>query len=271
VAAAWRLILGDGNGVGFGAARGARNMAIDHALFESAQQLHQPALRLYAWDPPCLSLGRNQRATGIYDPARAAAAGIDIVRRPTGGLAVLHDREVTYSVMAPLAALDGPRAAYVSINAAIVAALRACGVPAELAASGPTRRPAVGTAAPCFDAPAAGEVVAAGRKLVGSAQRCERRTLLQHGSVLLDGSQQAVVDLMTPGLTPTDAAGGGSITLSELLGAAPDPDRLVQELGSAFENVFGTRLAPDALTRDERTRADWHAERYAAATWTWRL
>lgn len=275
---AWRLILGGGDGAGLCAAGGTVNMAVDQALLESVQQQPRPVLRFYRWDPPCLSLGRNQKATGVYDAARAAAAGIDIVRRPTGGLAVLHDREITYSVMAPLTAVGGPRAAYTSINSAIVMALRECGVPADLAPPGPVRPPHGDATAPCFDAPAPGEIIAAGRKLVGSAQRCERRTLLQHGSLLLDGSQTVVVELMTrvavtagAGVDVAGATGAGAITLRELLGAVPATDHLIGALRQGFESTFGTRLAPDTLTLDERARVDRHAARYAAAAWTWRL
>jgi lipoyl(octanoyl) transferase len=278
VRTAWRLILGGGDGAGLCAAGGAVNMAVDQTLLESVQQQPRPVLRLYRWNPPCLSLGRNQMATGVYDAARAAAAGIDIVRRPTGGLAVLHHGEITYSVMAPLTTFGGPRAAYSAINSAIVAALREWGVPADLAPPGPVRPPHGNAAPPCFDAPAPGEIVAAGRKLVGSAQRCERRTLLQHGSLLLDGSQAIVAELMTrlavtagAGVDAAAAAGAGAITLRELLGTVPDTDHLIGALRHGFESTFGTRLAPDTLTLDERARVDRHAARYAAAAWTWRL
>jgi lipoyl(octanoyl) transferase len=265
----WRLILGPGADTGLRAAAGPRNMAVDQALLESAQQQARPALRLYLWDPACLSLGRNQYAAGLYDAVRAAAAGIDIVRRPTGGLAVLHDREITYSVTAPLAALGGPRAAYVAINRAIVAGLQSLGVPAELAAAGPVRDPRRHAAAPCFDEAAAGEVVAAGRKLVGSAQRCERRSLLQHGSILLTGSQMAVLELMADAV-PRGGAVDGSVNLSQLLGGPPGMDRLAAALRHGFEDVFGTRLATDTLTISERARADELEVCYGAASWTWR-
>jgi lipoyl(octanoyl) transferase len=252
-------------------------MAVDHALLESVQQGGQPVLRLYRWDPPCLSFGRNQRALGIYDEARIRAAGVDVVRRPTGGLAVLHDRELTYCVLAPACALGGPRRAYHLINSALVAGLATLGVAAAVAGSGSGPDPIGNAAAPCFQAPAAGEVVAGGRKLVGSAQRCEDRTLLQHGSILLDGSQAAVLDMLGDAAVrgsggSRDGATGaaGAITLREILGVVPAWNSLIQAITAGFERVCGTRLAPDPLTHAEDARAGRHEVVYAGAAWTWR-
>ena len=249
-------------------APGALNMAIDEALLESVQRGGPPVVRFYTWEPACLSLGRNQPARDLYDGARAAAAGIDIVRRPTGGLAVLHDRELTYCVLAPLDALGGPRAAYAAINAALVAGLRALGLPVEQAAGAGRRGPLHADDEPCFRTAAAGEVVAMGRKLVGSAQRCEGRALLQHGSILLSGSQARVADLHA-----TRHAGmstDGSVTLEELLGCELPVTALVAALRGGFERTFGTRLAPGRLAQRESARAEQLAVRYKAAEWTWR-
>ncbi|HSJ09695.1 MAG TPA: lipoate--protein ligase family protein [Longimicrobiales bacterium] len=263
-AAPWRLLRDDV----VSPATGARNMAIDHALLESVQAGGAPVLRLYRWDPPCLSFGRNQHTLGVYDPARAAAAGIDVVRRATGGLAVLHDRELTYCVLAPLDALGGARAAYQAINRALVDGLSRLGVPVTLSAGTAARDPRSRSAEPCFQAPASGEVVAHGRKLVGSAQRCERRTLLQHGSILVDGSQADVLRLLAVPAADTEAA--GAITLAELLGAAPGWQELCDVVAAGFAAVFGTGLAPDALSDPERLRADELEELYGSADWTWR-
>lgn len=122
-------------------------------------------LRTYEWSRPTLSLGRNQRAAGTYDLARARAAGVDFVRRPTGGRAVLHHREVTYSVASPASALGELRESYAAINVILIAAFRALGVAATVAE--PEGRAPPPGSAPCFEEPVAGEIVAAGRKLVG--------------------------------------------------------------------------------------------------------
>jgi lipoyl(octanoyl) transferase len=254
-------------------------MAVDHALLDSVKSGGRPVLRLYLWEPACLSLGRNQHARGIYDDARLREAGMDVVRRPTGGLAVLHDRELTYCVLAPAALLGGPRHAYRLINEALVDGLRRIGVPAAVAGTGAAPDPRLDAAAPCFQAPAAGEVVAAGRKLVGSAQRCEDRTLLQHGSILVDGSQQDVVRLLRSAAdgvrpdadaVPAMAVAPGSITLRELLGSAPDYPTLARAVAEGFDATCGTRLAPGALDRDEAARVARLEAVYAGHDWTWR-
>src|SRR5438067_1324002 len=164
-------------------------MALDDALLDRARATGECVLRLYAWSTPTLSFGRHQRARGVYDPARLAEHGIDAVRRPTGGRAVLHDREITYSITAPLGALapaTAPlHAAYARVNRLLVAALRILGVDArEAERSARAPRP---DGAPCFEVPTGGELVidrdAGAAKLVGSAQWREEGALLQHGSL----------------------------------------------------------------------------------------
>jgi lipoate-protein ligase A len=197
LATPWRCIVGDGTDGARGAevvgAAGAVNMAIDQALLESVRDGAPPTLRLYRWTPGCLSFGRNQPARGRYDLAAAAARGIDIVRRPTGGLAVYHDRELTYAVAAPVSVIGKPRAAYRSINRALAVGLRRLGVPVVLVREGSAG--GVLGSGPCFHEGAPGEVLAEGKKLVGSAQRCESHTILQHGSLLLEGDQAEVLEL----------------------------------------------------------------------------
>jgi lipoate-protein ligase A len=262
--------MGVGDGCDAAApARGAVNMAVDEALLESVRRGSRPVIRFYTWKPACLSFGRNQPARNLYDQARAAALGIDVVRRPTGGLAVLHDRELTYCVLAPLHLFGGPRAAYAGINRALVAGLRCLGIAAEQSAGVRARGPLGEQTAPCFQTPAPGEVVANGRKLAGSAQRCDRGMLLQHGSILLSGSQTRILGLLadrTPAKSPRD----GSITLQALIGSEPPLADLVAAMRSGFERTFGTRLAPERLSRDESARAERLAEQYDGVDWTWR-
>lgn len=243
-------------------------MAVDQALMQAVQRGGAPVLRLYAWQPACLSFGRNQHTRGVYDADAVRAAGVDTVRRPTGGLAVLHDREVTYAVAAPADLLGGPRQAYVQINRALVAGLQRLGVPASVAGAAPAPHPLHDSAAPCFQSPAPGEVVAAGRKLVGSAQRCERRVILQHGSILMDGSQSDVKGFLLAGAGPE--SGPGSITLRELLGSAPAPLAVADAVGQGFQDCLGIPLAPSALSAEEQAEADRLEAVYEGADWTWR-
>lgn len=262
----WRLIESDSP------VAGAENMALDHALFESVQAGGRPAVRFYRWDPPCLSLGRNQPAVDRFDRARAERVGVDVVRRPTGGLAVWHDRELTYLVVVPVGMLGSPRETYVAVNRALVAGLRRLGVRAEVTGGGreATSRSATAggllgdSGGVCFQAASPGEVVAGGRKLIGSAQRSERRVVLQHGSLLLDGDQHIVAELI-PG-----PAGPPPATLREVLGRIPDWPELVAAMRAGFEDALGIRLAPAAPSREERARTDALTEHYRSAAWTWR-
>jgi lipoate-protein ligase A len=244
-------------------------MATDAALLESVGAGAPPAFRLYRWSPPCLSFGRNQPAHGLYDADLARARGLDLVRRPTGGLAVLHDDEVTYAAVTPAARFGGPRGAYRALNAILVGALRRLGVAAELAAAAaPAAALTAGrVTAPCFDAPAPGEIVAGGRKLVGSAQRTERRTILQHGSILLAGGQARVLDVMAAG---TAAPAGDHATLAEVLGARPAWDDVVAAIVAAFPAEGGIPLASAQLSRGERARARALVAHFDDDAWTWR-
>ncbi len=181
----WRLIL-DGDG------RGSWNMSVDHAL---ALELSGAVgvLRLYGWERPTLSFGRHEPVSGVYSPERARASGMDLVRRPTGGRAVLHDREVTYSVVVPQRAFGGARRAYGEINRMLLEALHEAGLQASLAKSNGAVPVDAG---PCFDKPAAGEIMSEGRKIVGSAQARVGKALLQHGSIVLGPSRVSLSDAL---------------------------------------------------------------------------
>src|SRR5688572_27615998 len=108
-------------------------MAVDQLLFDAAKSGAAPALRFYRWTPACLSLGRNQPARGRYD-AEGRVPGMDIVRRPTGGLAVFHDNELTYSVTCAVGAIGSPRETYFATHRAIAKGLARLGVAAVVSA-----------------------------------------------------------------------------------------------------------------------------------------
>lgn len=243
-------------------------MALDAALLESVRAGAPPVLRLYLWKPACLSLGRNQPARDLYDPRLAALDGIDVVRRPTGGLAVLHDAELTYAVIAPMSLVGRPRDAYRRINGWLVDALGRVGVSTSSAVGVPSPRWTGGGAGhPCFASPAPGELVAAGRKLVGSAQRAEGGCILQHGSILLDDGQTRIRRLER-GFTG-DEAPVGATSIRELTGAPLEPRRLAGAVADAVA-AGGTPLAPARLGREERQRCDALRSLFASAAWTWR-
>lgn len=256
---------------------GVRNMAVDEALMRSAGDTGTVTLRLYRWQPGCLSFGRNQEARGAYDPAAAADRGIDVVRRPTGGRAVYHHRELTYSVTALAGTWGSLRESYRRINGALAAGLRELGVPAACAAEEPRdagRRRAAARRTPrptpraCFRDPLPGEVTVEGRKLVGSAQWRDGGAFLQHGSILLV-DEQHVVDALRVG-EPTDRGSSGGIALADLLAEpAPEAD-LFAALARGFEREFGVDVVPGTLSAGESSAAETLAPRFADPTWTWR-
>lgn len=283
----WRLVLGDGTDPGPPTPQdGPRNMAIDQALLRSVSGGASPVLRLYRWSPATLSFGRNQPARGLYDEEAAAARGIAFVRRPTGGQAVLHHEELTYAVVAPVAAIGKPRAAYEWINRALVAALREIGVDAALAGDGggdpPIRRTGGapsrnGWLEACFRRPERGEVMVAGRKLIGSAQRREGRTILQHGSILLGGSQAAAEELLVGRARPAPRPGEGAAdpapgwtTVAAELSARPTTQSVVDAVRAEFEEILGTSLAPTTLSFDETAAVRTLRPRFESGGWTWR-
>ncbi len=241
-------------------------MAVDESLMESARS-GLTTLRLYGWEPGCLSFGRNQTARGRYDGVGAARRGYDIVRRPTGGRSVLHHRETTYSVTAPADHWGGLRDAYVLINRALAAGLRGLGIPATMATadgSGPTPRPAVRA---CFRDPLPGEVTVNGRKLVGSAQWRDRGALLQHGSLLIHNDQDLVEQLRIGGPPVSEVPAVG---LAELIDPVPEVAEIADALASALASVNSLPLENESLTPDEESLALDLVGRYEDPAWTWR-
>lgn len=249
-----------------GAHAGPLNMARDHALAEALGE-GCGLLRFYSWSRPTVSLGRNEPGRGRWDPARLEAEGVDLVRRPTGGRAVLHDRELTYAVVAPVEGAGSMRTLYRAINEAIVVGLQRLGVPAALAPRrGPTPSPAAG---PCFLEPAEGEVVAGGRKLVGSAQVRLRHSLLQHGSILVEDDQDRLRTLQ--GISRSPQSEAGITCLAEWLDLPIDRGRLVRTLAEAFATVVpgDWHVLEGAPNLNEALESRLEAH-YRSPEWTWR-
>lgn len=240
-------------------------MALDEALMESVRAGGEAVLRFYGWAPACLSLGRNQPAAGMYREAAIAAARFDVVRRPTGGRAVLHDRELTYSVVTPAGLLGSPRESYSLVNRALAAGVRRLGVPARIQPASAERAP-VPSLAPCFRDPAEGEVVVEGRKLIGSAQYREGEVVLQHGSLLLEDDQGRVGDLLKePGPEEESPA-----VLSSYLDPIPDTEVLIAALLEGWRAEVSGTVVPSEPSPAELARAVTLEERYADPAWTWR-
>jgi lipoate-protein ligase A len=182
-------------------------MAVDEALMLSAAERGEPTLRLYRWEQPTLSLGYFQRVDERH--SHAASRDCPLVRRSSGGGAIVHDRELTYSYAVPAANCRQPGAAdlYEAFHAALVQVFSHCGVPARLCTA--AEQPASADEPfLCFQRRAVGDLLVGDAKLVGSAQRRHRQGLLQHGSILWQRSPRApelpgLLDLAHVELTTT--------------------------------------------------------------------
>ena len=229
---------------------GAWNMAVDEAILEGiAITQEKPCLRLYAWEPPCLSIGYAQKVADI-DRARISSLGWDWVRRPTGGRAILHTDELTYSIIAPTKnprLLGGVVESYQRLSSALLAALHSLNIPAlSLLNKSSTNHHEIG--AVCFEVPSNYEITVSGMKLVGSAQARRKNVVLQHGTFPLWGDLARI----TQGLAYPDE---GSRTASQerLLLHATTAERILmkkvswQEAADAFILGFQTELNLDFL------------------------
>jgi lipoate-protein ligase A len=253
----WRLIVTP-------PASGAENMALDEALMDRARETGEWVFRVYSWSAPTISLGRNQSARDRYDLARIRELGLGVVRRPTGGRAILHDREITYSVTAPVGDAGDLRESYDRINRLLLSALRSLGVAATVAS--PATRSAMPGMAPCFDEPASGELTLDGRKLAGSAQWRSEDALLQHGSILVADDQSLLATLVADGRKTIAAPA----TLTDALGAAPDLSDVAAALADAVRNLEDPNAGELVIDDELRARASALVVRYVDDAWTWR-
>jgi lipoate-protein ligase A len=260
--ATWRLLLDP-------PAAGGWNMAVDEVLLDGAAAgSAPPTLRFYQWAPPCLSLGYFQ-AFDVVDVAACRRLGVDIVRRPTGGRAILHDRELTYSVALPLRLLGDDGAvlpSYHRLSLALERGLNRLGAPVVLAPES-TAQPGLDHGPVCFDRPSAHEILLDGRKLVGSAQVRRATAILQHGSILIEPRIHRLLACLSLPDGPDAQIEDGVAGLAEV--GDFDPARIAGALADAFAEEFGVRLVPGRLRPDERQAADALVDsKYQAAAWT---
>ncbi|HST05622.1 MAG TPA: biotin/lipoate A/B protein ligase family protein [Chloroflexia bacterium] len=276
---------------------GDYHMALDEVLLDAIIDGGAPVVRFYTWRPATLSLGVNQHV-GEIDPAECEARGIGIVRRLTGGRAVLHQHELTYSV---IARDNDPRVSggviesYRKISAALVAGLKSLGVDVSLAApnkalframsasrrvsdlelseSGVDPQAASTNGAICFDVSSAYELEASGRKLVGSAQARRGGAILQHGSILLDIDWDSWVSVFS---YATEAGKQRArlklpsrmTSLRHELGRIVTPQEVQAALINGFEQTFNIALNNTSLSAQEQAEtARLVSEKYSAGSW----
>ncbi len=263
----WRLIVTP-------PLRGAMNMAIDHAILEAVVEgKAPPTLRLYAWEPACLSLGYAQPFADV-DTARLAMLGWDVVRRMSGGRALLHADELTYSVAMPrghtLVAGD-VLSSYRRLSKALVAGLRVLGVSpqSDQRADGSSYDGPM-----CFEVPSHYEITVAGRKLIGSAQVRKFGGVLQHGAIPLSGNITRIVEALA---YPSEAQRENArahlrqraLTLDEALGRSVGWEEAAAALVHGFQNTFGLTFETEDLSAEEIARAEeLRHTQYAADAWT---
>jgi len=239
-------------------------MALDEALMRRAALTGTATFRVYSWSVPTLSLGRNQRARDAYDEAIAEELGVRFVRRPTGGRALLHHREVTYSATLPSTHPDEARASYDFINGVLLAGLARLGINAGPPIAPRSLPPSL---RPCFDVPADHEIALDGRKLVGSAQWRHGGALLQHGSILVRDDQPMIARILKrdgPEATTSAASLGDALGWDPSVNQVAEP--ILESLREATGGPVGTFDPDSALEADARAlRAT-----YADDSWTWR-
>jgi lipoate-protein ligase A len=253
-------------------------MAVDEALLCMAGKGESPpTLRFYSWDVPSLSIGSFQKAVELNLPF-IKEKGVPLVRRPTGGRAVLHDAELTYSVSCPIPTQCMPSelmGSYKAIGSCFLTGLKSLGVPAEMlpVTKNPERkcRPRDASHPLCFSSPSWYEVLVDGKKLIGSAQRRLKGSFLQQGSLLIKLDVDGLLSLMrTDGedkMRAREALLSKMTALTEL-GHEIHVDKLKSALIEGFRTGLGTSLVMDELTPEEHGLAlGLLKEKYSRPEW----
>lgn len=237
-----------------GISASAENMALDEALLASACRTGIPVLRFYGWSPATVSIGFAQKVAETLNLEEIAKRKLAWVRRPTGGRAVLHDMEVTYSVSVPASAplyQLGLAASYECLCHPIIMALQYLGIPAVLS----PHSSAGFISASCFTAPGTTDILVHHRKIVGSAQVRNRDGFLQHGSIVLRQNLETLFAVVrTPGDGPAAAARRAArftTSVSDEAGRAVSFQEMVAALIRGFSSADDVNLVRDIATPEE--------------------
>ena len=253
-------------------------MAVDEAILEHIGQGSSiPTLRLYAWAPACLSLGHSQPFADV-DRSRLQERGWEVVRRLTGGRAILHTDELTYSVTSgtedPVVA-GGVLESYNRIAQALLAAVKNLGLPVELQEGKATESTAPNPV--CFEVPSTYEITVGGKKLIGSAQARKREGVLQHGSLPLTGDltricQALVFENEEARETAAQRLMRRATTVESAVGEVVTWEAAARAFVHAFESQLGLCLERGELSESEAKRAEELVqEKYDHPSWTERI
>ncbi|HHV77303.1 MAG TPA: lipoate--protein ligase family protein [Syntrophothermus lipocalidus] len=254
----WRLIRS-------GAGEPAWNMAVDEALalVHSQKKDSLPVLRLYSWEPPALSLGYFQDVSEV-DIGALKDLGIVPVKRVTGGRAVLHYGDLTYSVVAT-AGRDTPEGvldSYRYLCRGLLEALASLGVKAELGKA----KPSSGASEACFAVATTADITWKGKKFIGSAQKRWGSTLLQHGSILVTPQERLLTRIFArEGEAKCQALMQSTTSLHAILGRTPAMSEVEEALIRGFSRALGIRFVEDRLSPEETALARDLVAKYASA------
>lgn len=261
-------------------ANGAWNMALDEAILLSVGQGESPAtLRLFAWDPPCLSLGYAQ-PFGDIDMEAITARGWGVVRRPTGGRAILHTDEITYSVIASNQEprLSGPIVeSYRRLSRALLEVLSLLGIQANADKEYDLPKQVDKRGVVCFEVPSNYEITVGDQKILGSAQARRSEGILQHGSLPLFGDISRITQvLIFPDESKRNQVAQRVLERAATIESILQKSISWEEAAAAFEKAFESTLNLQFVHGDPTPRELQEAERlvrekYANPTWTNRI
>ena len=267
--ATWRLIFSPPHS-------GPENMALDEAILDSvASGTSAPTLRLYAWTPACLSLGYAQPASDANGEG-LRRMGWDLVRRPTGGRAILHTQELTYAIASPqddMRVTGNILESYRSLSRGLIRGLSLLGLEPEAKALGVREGSSGGV---CFEIPSNYEITIKGRKLVGSAQLRRMGAVLQHGSLPLQGDLGRIILGMRIDEPDRETAAARvrqrAVSLAEALGKEISWEVAANALAQGFAEALSLAWVEGGLTPEELSKATLLTEdKYRSAAWTTRV
>jgi lipoate-protein ligase A len=266
----WRVLLTS-------PARGAWNMAVDEAILDYVGRGESPpTLRMYSWAPPCLSLGYAQPLADV-NIDQLQKYDWDIVRRPTGGRAILHTDELTYAVIGPNSdpiLLGGVLESYQRISIALLEALRRIGISAVATEDYRPKKSADKKNPICFEVPSNYEITVDGKKLIGSAQARRKKGVLQHGSLPLHGDLTRIIKVLRYTNQDSREKARESLknqatTVEAILGFRGDWWIAAQAFHAGFRTSLNLDLKPGRLTPSEGKRAlQLYREKFNNQKWT---